>query len=157
MPNMDCASGTVIVGRSRRSWRVSRAPGVRVGLFVMTKAWHTGFRTVPLRTVRDQTNFVSEQLDGHESGPGSDEYPVWPDVDNYLSIDVFWPHPQDGPWKVTVHWATLDERQAVIGLDLRCFARSGVRPGGWRYEDGGPAEVTREVFKRCLLYTSPSP
>jgi hypothetical protein len=42
-------------------------------------------------------------------------------------VDLFWPDPFEGPWRVTVHLAEVDGRLECVGIDLRSF---GEAPAG---------------------------
>jgi hypothetical protein len=57
----------------------------------------------------------------------------WPEV------AIRWPGP-DGPWLITTHWATMDGRLAIVGLDVRSYHEG--QPVGDRL-----AEVTQPVLR----------
>jgi len=58
-----------------------------------------------------------------------------------LPASVRWPDAERGPWVVTAHWAKVNERAVIVGLDIRSFDHLDAPIGD------DLAEVTQRVLR----------
>jgi hypothetical protein len=59
---------------------------------------------------------------------------------------VIWRDPTGGDWEITPHWAEVDGRAAIVGLDVRSFREFG-SDGDRRPVGDKLAEVTQRVLR----------
>jgi hypothetical protein len=57
--------------------------------------------------------------------------------------------PDDGPWWITAHWAQVDGRPAIVGLDIRSYFETSIDDGDVVRTPVGDklAEVTQRVLR----------